>query len=57
MSNDKSMQSISGNEVETTGIYENEWGREETLNRGDEFPFDPTNGETEWKLVRLSSES
>ncbi|MDF2959004.1 MAG: hypothetical protein K0S39_739 [Paenibacillus sp.] len=57
MAEDKRMQPVSGEEVETTGVYENEWGREETLKRGDEFPFDPTNGQTEWKLVSLPLES
>lgn len=57
MAESKDMQPVSGDEVETTGIYENEWGREETLKRGDEFPYDPTMGQTEWKLVSLALES
>ncbi|OXM84904.1 hypothetical protein [Paenibacillus rigui] len=57
MAEDKSMQSVSGEEVETDGIYENEWGREETLKRGDEFPYDPTMGQTEWELTSLPLES
>lgn len=57
MSEDKGMNPVSGEEVETDGIYENEWGREETLKRGDEFPFDPMMGQTEWELVSLPLES
>ncbi|CAG7650039.1 hypothetical protein ACFQI7_28670 [Paenibacillus allorhizosphaerae] len=57
MSEDKRMQPASGEEVETDGVYENEWGREETLKRGDEFPYDPVMGQTEWELVSLPLES
>lgn len=57
MSEDKGMNPVSGEEVETDGIYENEWGREETLKRGDEFPYDPMMGQTEWELVSLPLES
>ncbi|MFB6366876.1 hypothetical protein ACFCP7_23005 [Paenibacillus elgii] len=57
MANDKSMPPVSGEEVETDGIYENEWGREETLKRGDEFPYDEAMGQTEWELVSLPLES
>ncbi|SDD78515.1 hypothetical protein SAMN02799630_04035 [Paenibacillus sp. UNCCL117] len=57
MANHKDMQPVSGEEVETDGIYENEWGREETLKRGDEFPFDPVMGQTEWELTSLALES
>ncbi|MFE5322507.1 hypothetical protein ACFQ88_27890 [Paenibacillus sp. NPDC056579] len=57
MAKDKSMKPVSSDEVETDGIYENEWGREETLKRGDEFPYDPAMGQTEWELVSLPLES
>lgn len=57
MAEDKRMEPVSGEEVETDGIYENEWGREETLKRGDEFPFDPAMGQTEWELVSLPLET
>ncbi|MEK8131177.1 hypothetical protein WMW72_25045 [Paenibacillus filicis] len=57
MANQKDMQPVSGEEVETDGIYENEWGREETLKRGDEFPYDPVMGQTEWELTSLALES
>ncbi|MCS7459539.1 hypothetical protein N0M98_05245 [Paenibacillus doosanensis] len=57
MADDKSMKPVSGEEVETDGIYENEWGREETLKRGDEFPFDPVMGQTEWELTSFPLES
>ncbi|AEI39100.1 hypothetical protein [Paenibacillus mucilaginosus] len=57
MANDKSMNPMSGEEVETDGIYTNEWGREEKLKRGDEFPADPVLGNTEWELTSLPLES
>lgn len=57
MAEDKRMNPVSSEEVETDGIYENEWGREETLKRGDEFPYDPVLGQTEWELVSLPLES
>jgi hypothetical protein len=53
MANSKDMNPMTGEEVETTGIYENEAGREETLERGDSFPADLTLGNTEWELVSL----
>jgi hypothetical protein len=53
MANSKDMNPMSGEEVETTGIYENEAGREETLKRGDTYPADLTLGKTEWELVSL----
>ncbi|RUS46728.1 transposase [Cohnella sp. AR92] len=49
-----SMPPISGERVETDGVYKNEWGREEELNRGEEFPADPILGSTEWELAELS---
>lgn len=57
MAEDKRMNPVSSEEVETDGIYENEWGREETLKRGDEFPYDPVMGQTEWELVSLPLET
>lgn len=57
MAESKEMNPVSGEEVETDGIYANEWDREETLKRGDEFPFDPVMGQTEWELVSLPLES
>lgn len=47
------MNPTSGEPVEVDGVYKNEWGREEQLNRGDVFPADPQLGTTEWQLVQL----
>ncbi|GIO32286.1 MULTISPECIES: transposase [Paenibacillus] len=47
---DKAMLPISREEVEVDGVYTNEWGREEVLHRGDDFPSDPMLGTTEWQL-------
>ena len=38
MSKDKTMDPMTGDTVETDGIYANEAGQEVTLKRGDEFP-------------------
>ncbi|MBB6637346.1 transposase [Cohnella thailandensis] len=51
---DYSMPPISGEHVETDGVYKNEWGREEEFNRGESFPADPILGNTEWELVEMS---
>ncbi|MFC5407258.1 transposase [Cohnella soli] len=48
------MDPISGEQVPVDGVYRNEWGREQELNRGDTFPADPMLGETEWALTELS---
>ncbi|MUT65992.1 transposase [Paenibacillus sp. NEAU-GSW1] len=47
------MDPVSGEHVEVDGVYENEWGRVEKLDRGDVFPADPQNGTTEWELIEL----
>lgn len=47
------MDPISGENVEVEGVYQNEWGREEKLQRGDKFPADLILGTTEWELVEL----
>lgn len=50
MSNDQTMNPMTGDTVETDGIYANEAGREATLKRGDTFPADLTLGRTTWEL-------
>ena len=56
MAEDKSMDPVSTEFVETDGVYTTEWGREELLKRGDIFPSDVMLGDTEWKLNRLPSD-
>ncbi len=51
------MDPISGEHVEVDGTYQNEWGREEDLNRGDVFPADPMLGTTGWRLIEYSFEN
>lgn len=51
---DKAMLPLSREEVEVDGIYTNEWGREERLHRGDDFPADPMMGTTEWQLSEFT---
>ncbi|MNI92500.1 hypothetical protein D3C73_1503070 [compost metagenome] len=57
MSEQDRMDPVSGEPVETDGIYENEWGRETQLNRGELFPADPQLGTTTWKLVGLAHDT
>lgn len=54
MSNDKTMDPMSGDMVETDGVYANEDGREVTLKRGDEFPADLVLGRTTWEMKGFS---
>jgi hypothetical protein len=56
MSENKEMNPMSGERVETDGVYETEWGRQELLKRGDQFPSDVMLGDTEWRLVSLPSD-
>lgn len=51
--NHNEMQPVSGEVVEVKGVYKNEWGRQEQLEIGDEFPADPMLGATEWQLVEV----
>ncbi|MBD8499905.1 MULTISPECIES: hypothetical protein [Paenibacillus] len=48
------MHPMSRDRVEVDGIYTNEWGRAETLHRGQHFPTDPQLGATEWELKEFS---
>jgi hypothetical protein len=50
MSNNKTMDPMTGDIVETDGVYANEAGREVTLKRGDEFPADLVLGRTTWEM-------
>ncbi|MFC3800027.1 transposase [Cohnella sp. GCM10012308] len=51
MSDNNEMLPLSGEKVESDGIYRDEWGRELKLERGNEFPSDPDVGSTEWEWV------
>jgi hypothetical protein len=50
MSNDKSMDPMTGDQVETDGVYADEDGKEVTLKRGDTFPADLILGRTTWEM-------
>ncbi|RKN64298.1 transposase [Paenibacillus ginsengarvi] len=56
MSEHDRMNPISGEPVEVDGVYSNEWGREQFLQKGDVFPADPQLGTTGWELVRFDIE-
>lgn len=51
---ERKLEPLSGEAVEVDGVYKTEWGREQELKRGDEFPFDPVLGSTEWELVEYN---
>jgi hypothetical protein len=57
MSNNNSMNPMTGDTVETDGIYANEYGQEVTLKRGDEFPADLILGRTAWELQGFANEA
>ncbi|UKS26417.1 hypothetical protein LOZ80_33685 [Paenibacillus sp. HWE-109] len=57
MSKDKTMDPMTGDTVETDGIYANEAGQEVTLKRGDEFPADLVLGRTTWELQGFADEA
>lgn len=47
------MAPISGEPVSTDGVYTNELGRQEKLERGEVFPADPQ-GTVEWGLTEFA---
>lgn len=57
MPKDKTMEPMTGDIVETDGIYANEAGQEVTLKRGDEFPADLVLGRTTWELQGFAEEA
>ncbi|NOV02916.1 hypothetical protein [Paenibacillus planticolens] len=57
MSKDKSMDPMTGDTVETDGVYANEAGQEVTLKRGNEFPADLVLGRTTWELQGFAEEA
>ncbi|GAA3403119.1 transposase [Paenibacillus hodogayensis] len=57
MSEHERMNPLSGEPVEVQGVYSNEWGREQLLQKGDVFPADPQLGTTSWQLVRYNVDS
>lgn len=57
MSNNKSMDPMTGDTVETDGIYANEAGQEVTLKRGDEFPADLVLGRSTYELQGFADEA
>ncbi|KRF01723.1 MULTISPECIES: hypothetical protein [Paenibacillus] len=53
----KSMDPMTGDTVETDGIYANEAGQEVTLKRGDEFPADLVLGRSTYELQGFADEA
>ncbi|MEF2967808.1 hypothetical protein V3851_18420 [Paenibacillus sp. M1] len=50
----KDMLPMSRDIVEVEGVYTDELGRENYLQKGEEFPADLVLGATEWKLTELA---
>lgn len=46
-----------GDHVDRSGVYVDEWGNVEILNEGDIFPEDPVIGKTSWKLTHYPFDS
>jgi hypothetical protein len=57
MSNDKTMNPMSGDTVETDGVYADENGKEVTLKRGDTFPADLVLGRTTWEMKGFADDA
>ena len=57
MSKDKTMDPMTGDTVETDGIYANEAGQEVTLKRGDQFPADLVLGRSTYELQGFAEEA
>lgn len=57
MANKKTMDPMTGDTVETDGIYANEAGQEVTLKRGDEFPADLVLGRSTYELQGFADEA
>lgn len=51
------MDPMSGEPVEVDGVYKDEWGHEEKLERGDVFPAAEQLGTSEWELVEFDLEN
>lgn len=55
--NHHEMAPISGEAAEVEGVYKNQWGRVEKMDRGEILPADPMLGTTEWVLVEYDFET
>jgi hypothetical protein len=53
LANEKSMNPLSGDMVETNGIYADAYGHEIELKAGETFPMDPQLGKVEYTMVEL----
>lgn len=54
MANNKDMTPISGDRVETDGVYRDPYGHEVKLETGDNFPMDPQLGAVEFEMVAFT---
>ena len=54
MSNEKHMNPMSGDRVETNAVYKDPYGYEIELKAGDTFPMDPQLGVVEYQMSALS---
>lgn len=56
MANSKEMNPLSGDTVETDGVYRSEYGHEVQLKAGEAYPMDPQAGKVEYELVEFTEE-
>jgi hypothetical protein len=55
LANDKEMHPLSGDIVETDGVYRDNYGHEVELKAGEELPMDPQLGKMEYEMVAFAS--
>ena len=54
---EKKQNPKTGDQVEQTGYYTDEWMIVEPFEKGDTFPADPIMGDTHWKLLHYPFDS
>ncbi|MCI3927207.1 hypothetical protein MO973_44250 [Paenibacillus sp. TRM 82003] len=54
MANEKNMNPLSGDRVETDGVYRSPYGHEIELKAGEDYPMDPQYGKVEYEMVAFS---
>lgn len=54
MANEKEMNPLSGDRVETDGVYRDPYGREVELKAGEDFPMDPQLGQVDFQMISFA---
>jgi len=56
MANEKEMNPLSGDTVETDGVYRDPYGHEVQLSAGEQYPMDPQYGKVDFELVEFAKD-